>query len=72
MLPPDFNYSMIYDDIHKYLIPAGSSRRIALLAEAAVEELSAMNPDHMLVRSYLFVFIWKSYDSKIKNAKYAT
>ena len=55
MLPPDFNYSMIYDDIHKYLIPAGSSRRIALLAEAAVEELSAMNPDHMLVRSYLFV-----------------
>ena len=25
MLPPDFNYSMIYDDIHKYLIPAGSS-----------------------------------------------
>ena len=46
---------MIYDDIHKYLIPAGSSRRIALLAEAAVEELSAMNPDHMLVRSYLYV-----------------
>ena len=44
MLPPDFNYSMIYDDIHKYLIPAGD-RPGALLfwAEAAVEELSAMN-----------------------------
>lgn len=54
MLPPDFNYSMIYDDIHKYLIPAGASRRIILLAEAAVEELSAMNPYHMLVKSYLF------------------
>lgn len=54
MLPPDFDYSMIYDDVHKYLIPAGFSRRIPLLAEAAVEELSVEDPDRMLVKSYLF------------------
>ena len=54
ILPPDFSFNMIHDDIHKYLIPNGASSRIPLLAQASIEELSAEKPDHQLIKSYLF------------------
>lgn len=37
-----------------YLIPYGFSRRISLLIQFAIEELSAQEPDQMLAKSYLF------------------
>lgn len=53
-LPPDFSYSMIYDDIHKYLIPKGSSSRIPFLTKTVIEELSTDVLDLPLASSYLF------------------
>lgn len=54
ILPPDFSFNMIHDNIHKYLIPNGASSRIPYLAQASVEELSAEKPDRLLTKSYLF------------------
>lgn len=48
------DFSPIQNDVRNYLIPAGSSRRISLLMQFAIEELNVQDPNQMLTKSYLF------------------
>ena len=47
-------FSPFQNDVRNYLIPHGSSKRIPLLVQFAMEELSVQETNQMLTKSYLF------------------